>query len=285
MQDHDDDDLSLGVMFTEPPRPPTPDPTLSTYSRGPGKADVTIRLVGSHSLWGHHLWNAAIAFASYIDTHDELVRDKFVLELGAGGGLPGIVAAQNSATKVVLTDYPDTALVENLAYNVKQNTCEEQENRVTTQGYLWGRSIDNLVASLPENREPWRGFDLIILSDLIFNHSQHEALLNSCELCLTPRPGICNDTVSLPDPPPCVLVFYTHHRPHLAHRDLEFFTMARQRGWNCEEVYTKKFPPMFPNDPGDIDVRSTVHGWKLTRASFEPTNAYMCLETDLPGTV
>lgn len=99
---------------------------------------------------------------------------------------------------------------------------------------------------------------MIILSDLIFNHSQvnippsnshlrahiiqHDALLSSCELCLTPISGKCNDTTSLPKPPPRVLVFYTHHRPHLAHRDLEFFTMARRRGWNCEEIYTKKFP-------------------------------------------
>lgn len=45
-------------------------------------------------------WNAAIAFASFLDSHNELVHDKFVLELGAGGGLPGIVAAQGGAAKV-----------------------------------------------------------------------------------------------------------------------------------------------------------------------------------------
>jgi len=80
------------------------------------------------------LWNAAIAFASYLDAHRELVNGKFVLELGAGGGLPGIVAAQNSATNVVLTDYPDSALIENLEYNVRQNVRDEQERgRVATQ--------------------------------------------------------------------------------------------------------------------------------------------------------
>lgn len=39
---------------------------------------------------------------------------------------------------------------------------------------------------------------------------------------------------------PAVLVFYTHHRPRLAHRDLDFFTKAKQRGWICEEFYTQK---------------------------------------------
>ena len=41
---------------------------------------------------------------------------------------------------------------------------------------------------------------------------------------------------------PAVLVFYTHHRPHLAHRDMEFFIKARQRGWQCEEIITRKYP-------------------------------------------
>ncbi|KAF8840293.1 hypothetical protein BDN67DRAFT_968794 [Paxillus ammoniavirescens] len=262
--DDDDGDLSLGAVFTEPQRPPSPEPTLATYSRGSGKTDVNIRLVGSHPLWGHHLWNAAIAFAAYLDSQNDLIRDKFVLELGAGGGLPGIVAVQNGAKKVVLTDYPDTALVENLAYNAHENITEEQRSAVTIQGYIWGQPVDSLIAALPPDREPSRGFDLIILSDLIFNHSQHDALLRSCELCITPIPS---QGTPLTTPPPCVLVFYTHHRPHLAHRDLEFFIKARSRGWNCEEIHTKRFPPMFPDDPGDVEVRSTVHGWQMTRSA------------------
>ena len=140
----------------------------------------------------------------------------------------------------------------------------EAATKSNSQGYIWGKPVDTLFAALPQDRESWRGFDLIILSDLIFNHSQvnipsssshfrahiiqHDALLSSCELCLAPISGGWNDTTSLPKPPPCVLVFYTHHRPHLAHRDLEFFAMARYRGWNCEEIYTKKFPVSRPFD-------------------------------------
>lgn len=41
-----------------------------------------------------------------------------MLELGAGAGLPSLVCALNGATQVVVTDYPDAELIENLRYNI-----------------------------------------------------------------------------------------------------------------------------------------------------------------------
>jgi nicotinamide N-methyltransferase len=83
---------------------------------------INIRLVGTHPLWGHYLyanfqiylpfrngidyfgvscrWNAARSFATYLDADPKLYRNQSVLELGAGGGLPGIVAAKNGARMV-----------------------------------------------------------------------------------------------------------------------------------------------------------------------------------------
>lgn len=45
-------------------------------------------------------WNAARAFATYLDHHREMYVGMNVLELGAGGGLPGIVTVLNGAKKV-----------------------------------------------------------------------------------------------------------------------------------------------------------------------------------------
>ncbi|KAF8919489.1 putative methyltransferase-domain-containing protein [Mucidula mucida] len=248
-----DDDLSLGSMFSEPPRPPSPEPTFSVYKReNPRNNDwdkLKIRLVGSHPLWAHHLWNAALALATYLDQHTELYVGGNVLELGAGGALPSIVTANNGASKVVVTDYPDDSLVQNLTYNVKTNTLAQCTDNVSIQGYLWGQSVQPLLDVLPGSSR----FNLIILSDLIFNHSQHDALLNTCERSIDTSQNAR------------VLVFYSHHRPHLAHKDMEFFSKARDRGWTCEEIVTKTFPPMFPDDPGSEEVRATVHGWCLRR--------------------
>ena len=57
--------------------------------------------------------------AKYIDDHPGLVRGKTVVELGAGGALPSFVAADQMAEMVVITDYPDDILLDNIKYNVE----------------------------------------------------------------------------------------------------------------------------------------------------------------------
>ncbi|KAI6127015.1 hypothetical protein F5141DRAFT_1186259 [Pisolithus sp. B1] len=237
----EDGSESLQDIFTDPWRPPTPEATFARYLSHKNEnvskdspSEVAIRLVGSHPLWGHYLWNASVAVAEYLESNRDSVRGRFVLELGAGGGLPGIVSAQIGAEMVVLTDYPDRELIDNLTYNVDHNVSPTGRTKVDVMGYVWGHKVDDLLAVLPSTRKSWRLFDLIILSDLEPPSNQ---------------------------PAPCVLVFYSHHRPHLAHRDLDFFNKARSQGWVCEKIVNRKFPTI----PGDEEVRSTVHGWRLVR--------------------
>ncbi|KAJ4463834.1 putative methyltransferase-domain-containing protein [Lentinula edodes] len=273
--DPDEVDLGLDSVFIEAARPPSPEATLSIF-QGLHK-EFRIRLVGSHPLWGHHLWNSALSVASYLEQHPSLFHNQNILELGAGGALPSLVAAESGARKVVITDYPDPDLIQNIEYNVQENVDVARKGNVAVQGYVWGHSIHPLLASLQnESNSNEDLFDLIILSDLIFNHSQHDALFKTCRLALKPSPksstSPSNDDATKASSPssllePSLLVFYTHHRPHLAHRDMEFFEKARDQGWNCVEVVTQKFDPMFPEDPGEEEIRATVHGWLLTRSS------------------
>lgn len=161
-------------------------------------------------------WNAALALATFFDTNEELYRARCVLELGAGGALPSIVAAKNGARKVskspyifcyfsyvslrsrlihriccalykvVITDYPDASLVDNIRYNVDANTNEEEQSRVKVHGYIWGQDVKPLLGALPS---PNTKFDLIILSDLIFNHSQVCTLRFHATSCRRRFPG------------------------------------------------------------------------------------------------
>ena len=72
------------------------------------------------SCQGHHLWNGAQVVTDYLyDRVANLVHGRTVLELGAGAGLPSIAAAIWGAKQVVVTDYPDVDLVENMQMNIE----------------------------------------------------------------------------------------------------------------------------------------------------------------------
>lgn len=75
--------------------------------------------------------------AEYLESNRHLVRGGFVLELGAGGGLPGIVSAQIGAEMVVLTDYPDRELIDNLTYNADHNVSPADRTKVNVQVTLF----------------------------------------------------------------------------------------------------------------------------------------------------
>jgi nicotinamide N-methyltransferase len=218
--------------------------------------------VGTDSpLEAHHLWNGSRVVATHFESHPSLVRDRTVLELGAGAGLPSIVAATLGAKKVVVTDYPDNDLVENMWRNVRG--CElipgvregkggEEELGIVVDGYVWGADPGRLLGYLPEG-EKERGFDVLVLADLLFRHSEHGNMLRTIEQTLKKS----RESKAF--------VVFTSYRPWLQHKDLAFFDLARERGFVVEKVLEKKMDrPLFEKDPGDVEVLKTVTGWVLT---------------------
>lgn len=182
--------------------------------------------------------------AHYIDSHPDLVSGKRVLELGAASGLPSLISTLKGASWVALTDYPDSELILNMTRNVETNLTPTQQHRVTVQGFQWGQPVSNLIST--------GLYDLILLADLIFNHTEHYNLLKSCKECL--------------DSNGSVLVIFTHHVVKWAERDLKFFERATepQFGFRVENLGIEKWPCMFPMDAGSEEVRSTVNMYRLT---------------------
>lgn len=245
-------------MFDEPEgfRPPPPEPTFEVYHRqdqcmkeGEPK-EIKLRLVGKSPLWGHLLWNAGKVTADWIDLHrDSWCKGKTVLELGAAAALPTLIACL-SADNVVSTDYPDPELIENIKHNVK--LLEERTDKcsavpVEVEGYIWGNSVEPLLNTPRQNG---RKFDLIILSDLIFNHTEHQKLIRTCNEALSDD-GIC-------------FVMFTPHRPKLFHKDLEFFESAKPY-FTSEKVLEKKLHPMFEEEEETKELRSMVFGYVMRR--------------------
>ncbi|GAC97631.1 hypothetical protein PHSY_005217 [Pseudozyma hubeiensis SY62] len=270
--EQDDDAESEGAlnMFDEPEdfRPKTPPPSVTYYEFPGTSSKVTLNLVGAHPLWGHLAWNASFILSDFLCAHAlTLTKGKRVLELGAAAGLPSIVCNWASASHVVATDYPDNSLIDNLTKNVVLN-CQDESSPLRgpgksfVEGYIWGRDPSSLLEKVSEDGKRGK-FDLILLSDLVFNHQAHPALLETCDLCLADADG---EQAEGDMTTPCVLVFFTHHRPHLAYKDMQFFDMAEVKGWKFEKLGEWFREPMFPEDPGDEVVRSTIHGFRLWKA-------------------
>lgn len=199
---------------------------------------------------GHLLWNAGQVIAQYLeDNATPLVRGKTVLELGAGAGLPSLVSAILGAEKVVVTDYPDPDLILNLRHNIEHCPALSDSSHLVAEGFLWGDSADVLKAHL---RPHDTGFDLLILADILFNHSEHAKLLNSLRDCLKKTAQSV------------ALVFFTPYRPWLLEKDLNFFDLARAEGFVVTKIMERTTDKvMFENDPGDELLRRTVFGYEV----------------------
>ena len=109
--------------------------------------------------YGLLLWPAAIALAERLVAEPALVAGKRVLELGAGVGLPGLVA-QHLGGRVTQTDYQPAPLA--LA---RRNARQNGVTGIVTLEGDWRR-----FPTLPP-------FDVVLGSDILYERALHPALL------------------------------------------------------------------------------------------------------------
>lgn len=154
------------------------------------------------------------------------------------------------AQKVVVTDYPDAELIDNLAHNI--STCTlllQPAATIAAEGYLWGSSAKSVLAHLPF---PHQGFDILLLADLLFNHSCHNALLSTVIQTLART----SDARAL--------VFFTPYRPWLLEKDMAFFGLCKEKGLEMDKVLEEVMEKvMFEEDKGDELLRRTVFGYEV----------------------
>jgi nicotinamide N-methyltransferase len=191
-------------------------------------------------------WNAGKWLAHYFDQHPHVCRDAWILELGAGAALPSMTACLNGAAWTVATDFPDQELIDMLQLNMNRNIPVGRQHAIQARGYLWGSDPCALFQGMPEGQK----FTILILCDLVFNHSQHDNLIQTCLDCLAPN-GV-------------MYCIFTHHRPWMSEKDMEF-TRRAQEHFELEEYMTEKVDVMFEKDPGDEQVRQTLHVFRFLR--------------------
>lgn len=229
-----------------------------------------------HSLWGHQLWNAAKYLAKRMDQRCIDVRGKTVLELGAGLGVPSLVAYRNGARVVVVTDYPDEDLLDVIQINVDanctpgsidadvlaelaegNNSSNNGDNTIpvppvaVVEPLLWGKQehIDQAM-----RHTAGHGFDIVILSDILFNHVCNDDLIETLV-----------QTLSSTNREAAGYCVFSHHRAFKQLQDFEFFDKCVAHGLAWEQVDEEAYPMMFAEDRGPAAVRMPVKCYKITR--------------------
>ena len=127
--------------------------------------------------YGLLLWESAVALAHELEQRPELVAGRRVLELGAGVGLPGLVARRLGAY-VYQTDKAEYAL-RLAARNERENGLSGVE-RFLADWTHWTRTDH---------------YDVIIGADILYETAMHDALASIVERSIAPR-----GTVLVADP-------------------------------------------------------------------------------------
>jgi methyltransferase-like protein 23 len=118
--------------------------------------------------YGVALWPAAIALAHDVASRADDLRGRRVLELGAGTGLPGIVAASLGAS-VVQTDRNELAM----------SVCKRNGER------NGARSVDYRIVEWTTWDDPG-AYDFVLGSDLLYGVEMHPHLRRVFESSLAP---------------------------------------------------------------------------------------------------
>ncbi|KAF2486561.1 hypothetical protein BDY17DRAFT_245438 [Neohortaea acidophila] len=181
---------------------------------------------GERLLFGHYLWNAGIKLAGLVGEEGDhggeeglkwRVEGEDVLELGSGVGLVGIVATLAGAKRVVLSDYPAPAGLDNLRQNAARAIPAHLTGAYRIQGHQWGE----LTSTFAQDNQ--HAFTRILAADCLWMSHQHLNLVHSILHFMTL------------DPAGRALVVAGFHtgRETLA----AFFDICAEQGLSMEEIY------------------------------------------------
>ncbi|XP_070813746.1 protein N-lysine methyltransferase METTL21A [Chaetodon trifascialis] len=155
------------------------------------------------------VWDAAVVMCMYLELGKVELKGKAAIELGAGTGLVGIVAALLGA-KVTITDREPA--LDFLSTNVEANLPPHSQGSVVVSELTWGEGLD---------RYPAGGFDVVLGADIVYLEDTFEPLLRTLE-------HLCSDTTVV------LLACKIRYK-----RDTDFLSMLRQR-FTVQEVHYDK---------------------------------------------
>ncbi|XP_039961943.1 protein-lysine N-methyltransferase EEF2KMT [Bactrocera tryoni] len=139
-------------------------------------------------------WQASIALADYLVQNIEFVREKCVLELGAGTGLCGMIALQCCGVRHMLLTDGSRECIELMMENVLRNFSAAHE--LTDGGYEIKGNLLNLCelewGAVDQMNWP-NGFstDLILAADVVYDDTVFDSLTHAIDYVFKMRQDKC----------------------------------------------------------------------------------------------
>ncbi|CAE6420171.1 unnamed protein product [Rhizoctonia solani] len=144
------------------------------------------RFVGAaNTLLADAVFSPSLFLAEQIQIGKVDLGGKTVLELGSGAALPLIlsVTIESHPLLVTLTDYPDETIMSILHQNLAANREQIKSGcSISAVGYAWGTDVSPLLSLAP------KGYDVLILSDLLHFDSSHSDILSTITRTLKRSP-------------------------------------------------------------------------------------------------
>ena len=137
---------------------------------------VSIRQLPS-SDYGLFVWPSSILLAEFLWHHRDFFSGKRLVELGAGVGLAGIVAAKIGAVVTMTDRSEEPAILDNLRFNCAANHVEPSCNVVAL---TWGRFSAGTCAD-PHARD----FDFLLAADCLYASRDFDAFFCTVAFLLT----------------------------------------------------------------------------------------------------
>ncbi|CAJ1073658.1 protein-lysine methyltransferase METTL21D [Xyrichtys novacula] len=172
------------------------------------------------------VWDAAIVLAKYLETKQfydpcsgvSAWTDKRVLELGAGTGAVGLMAAALGA-QVTVTDLEELQTL--LRLNIQENHALTKTGSITAKVLKWGEDVSEF---LPPPH-------YILMADCIYYEQSIIPLVESLKL--------------LSGPETCIICCYEQRTEGVNPKvEKQFFGLLEQH-FSCEEIPTDKQDPEF----------------------------------------
>jgi predicted nicotinamide N-methyase len=149
---------------------------------------VSVPPASIRHIFAHRQWRAGMLMSDAIVSGAFAIDSRAVLELGAGTGMPSITAAHVGAAQiVVVSDYDEPALIQELNANVRNNlpSHPDRAKRIKVVGHIWGKDTEELLDALPRG---CTRYDVILLADCMWDPLSHADLLKTLLAVLAKTP-------------------------------------------------------------------------------------------------